>query len=81
MNFDLDASGKRLVQALALPWPQVYVPADNRTRRLWREGPGFPSYPRLLLIDRQGILRWDGGNPEGLDERINALLNAPGTGK
>ncbi len=81
LNFDSDASGKRLVQALALPWPQVYVPADDRTRRLWREGPGFPRYPRLLLIDRQGILRWDGGSPEELDERINALLDAPRLGK
>ena len=63
LNFDqARAHGERLVKALALPWPQVYVPGDDRTRRLWREGPDFPSYPKLLLIDRQGVLRWDGGN-------------------
>jgi RNA polymerase sigma factor (sigma-70 family) len=80
LNFDRDASGKRLVKAQALDWPQIYVPSDDRTRRLWQEGPGFPSYPRLLLIDRQGILRWDDGRPEELDQRINALLDAPRPG-
>ena len=55
----------------------MYVPADARTRHLWQEGPGFPTYPRLLLIDRQGILRWDIGIPEELDGRINALLALP----
>ncbi len=78
LNFDQARDhGERLVKALALPWPQVYVPGDDRARRLWRDGPGFPSFPRLLLIDRQGILRWDDGNPEELDERINTLLDTP----
>jgi thiol-disulfide isomerase/thioredoxin len=82
LNFDFDRTrGERLVKALALPWPQVFVPVDDRTRRLWADGPGFPSYPRLLLIDRQGILRWDGGSPESLDERTNAMLDAPRPGK
>jgi RNA polymerase sigma factor (sigma-70 family) len=70
---------EQLVKTLALPWPQVYVPGDDRTRRLWSDGPGIAS-PHLLLIDREGILRWYRG-PEGLKDRITALLDAPGGGK
>ena len=82
LNFDQDRNrAERLVQAMALPWPEVFVPADDHTRRLWSEGPGLPSYPRLLLIDRAGILRWDGGSPEELDERITKLLDAPHLGR
>lgn len=66
LNFDRDRGiAARLVKNLDLPWPQVYVPADDRTRRLWKEGPGLPSsYPRILIIDRDGILRHDGGLEE-----------------
>jgi hypothetical protein len=79
LNFDRDrAIGERLVKALALPWPQVFVPTgDLRTLRLWSEGPGFPRFPRFLLIDRDGILRWDGADPHELDQRISALIQAP----
>ena len=70
---------EQLVKTLALPWPQLFVPGDDRTRRLWSEGPGIAS-PHLLLIDREGILRWFGGD-EGLKERINALIDAPSVGK
>ena len=83
LNFDKDrATGERLVKALALPWPHVFVPTnDLRLLRLWSEGPGFPRYPRFLLIDREGVLRWDGGNPEELDQRISALLSYPRTAR
>jgi uncharacterized protein (TIGR03067 family) len=74
LNFDTDRGrAERVVQALALPWPQVFVPADDRARRLWKDGPGLPSYPRSLLIDRQGILRHD-GRPEELEAWIDSLL-------
>jgi thiol-disulfide isomerase/thioredoxin len=68
-----------LVKKLALPWPQVYVPGDDRTRRLWADGPGIAS-PHLLLIDRDGVLRWYGG-PEELEKRIGELLDAPRASK
>ena len=79
LNFDQDrASGERFVKAMALPWPQAFVPADPRTWNFWSKASGFPRFPGLLLIDRQGILRWDGGNAyEQRFERINALLDAP----
>jgi RNA polymerase sigma factor (sigma-70 family) len=79
LNFDKGRGPADLVvNSLALPWPQVYVAGDDRTRRLWSDGPGFPSYPRVLLIDRGGFLRWDGGTDE-LEKRIDKLLDAPRT--
>ena len=42
-------------------------------------GPGIAS-PHLLLVDREGILRWYGGEV-GLEGRINSLLDAPRVGK
>jgi uncharacterized protein (TIGR03067 family) len=76
LNFDRDhATAERLVKTLALPWPEVFVPVDDHTRRLWAEGTGIVNLPRLLLIDRAGLLRWDGTSPAELDERIAALLN------
>jgi RNA polymerase sigma factor (sigma-70 family) len=73
MNYDGDRErARRLVRAMALPWPQVFVP-DNATRSLWKEESGQPNFPRSLLIDRQGILRWDGG-PDELEARIDSLL-------
>jgi RNA polymerase sigma factor (sigma-70 family) len=73
LNFDDDPGrAERLVRALALPWPQVFVPGDC-TRRLWNEDSALPNFPRSLLIDRQGILRWDGG-PGELEARIESLL-------
>jgi len=81
LNFDQDRTkAERLIKAQALPWHQVFVPGDARTRRLWDEGPGLPSYPRLLLIDRDGVLRWD-GDPGELDERVAELLARPAMGK
>ena len=44
------------------------TPVDRR--------PGLRGTPRLFLIDRDGILRWDGG-PEELEKRITDLLDAP----
>jgi thiol-disulfide isomerase/thioredoxin len=74
LNFDTDrARAETLVKTLGLPWSEVYVPADDRTRDLWADGAGISGLPRLFLIDRQGILRWDGG-PHELEERITELL-------
>jgi thiol-disulfide isomerase/thioredoxin len=77
LNFE-DNRGRteRLIKAMALPWPQVFVPGDERTRRLWTDGPGLRGTPKLLLIDRQGILRWAGGSEE-LEKRIAELLDGP----
>jgi RNA polymerase sigma factor (sigma-70 family) len=77
INFDNDrARAEELVRTHGLPWTEVWVPDDDRTRRLWVDGPGIAGLPRLFLIDREGILRWDGGFPGGgdLEDKINSLL-------
>jgi RNA polymerase sigma factor (sigma-70 family) len=76
VNFDKDrARADKLVKTLGLPWAEVYVPNDDRTRSLWADGPGISGLPRVFLIDREGILRWQ-GKPEGLEERIDAMLKS-----
>ena len=67
---------EQLIKTLGLPWPQVIVSNDARTRRLWTDGPGLRGTPKLFLIDRDGILRWNGG-PDELEKRITDLLDAP----
>ena len=75
LNFDAGPGrGERLVRTMGLPWPQVFVPGDEPTRRLWKEGPGLPTFPRTLLIDRRGIQRGDGTTADVHEGRIEALL-------
>jgi len=60
IGFDQDTEkAAAAFEKLELPWPRVQVPADGQTHRLWWEAAGIRSLPRLLLIDRQGILRAD----------------------
>jgi thiol-disulfide isomerase/thioredoxin len=74
VNFDHNRERvEGLVKTLGLPWAEVYVPDDARTRGLWADGPGINDLPRLLLIDRQGILCWE-GRPGELEERVTDLL-------
>ena len=76
VNFDRDhATASRCVKTLALPWPEIFVPVDDRTRDLWVEGTGIAGLPRLFLVDRDGIFRWDGTSPMETEERIAALLD------
>ncbi len=74
VNFDKNrARADVLVTAIGLPWAEVYLPDDDRTRRVWAEGPGISNLPRLFLIDREGILRWEGG-PNDLERQIHEWL-------
>lgn len=79
VNFDNDLEvARKTLKTLALPWPEVFVPTDEHTRELWGTGTGIESLPRLLLIDRQGVLRYDGG-PDGIDEQVAKWLDGPGS--
>jgi RNA polymerase sigma factor (sigma-70 family) len=60
-----------------LPWPQVWVPSDDQTRNLWQEANRLEALPRLLLIDRDGILRADSHG--SLKEEIFKLIIRPVT--
>ncbi len=72
--FDQDATkGKKAVERLGLDWPQVMVPAEGKARELWATATGIDSIPRLLLIDRGGVLRAD-CTPGELESRIAKLI-------
>ncbi|MHB1561055.1 MAG: thioredoxin-like domain-containing protein, partial [Isosphaeraceae bacterium] len=74
VNFDRHpARTDELVRRLGLPWPEIYVSADDHTYSLWQDASGIHDLPRLLLIDRQGILRWD-GPPAELEKQVEAML-------
>jgi Thioredoxin-like len=64
---------KKTVESNGLDWPQVVVPADEGIRELWSEASGIEALPRLLIMDRSGILRADCG-PAELKEQITKLL-------
>jgi thiol-disulfide isomerase/thioredoxin len=73
--FDHDAEkARRTIKSKGLDWPQVLVPADEKTRGLWEEAAGIEALPRLLLLDRSGVLRADCG-PGELKDQIGKLLD------
>lgn len=68
---------KKACKRLSLDWPQVMVPSGNHQRDLWQKASGISSIPRLLVIDRDGILRVD--NPKNLDQEVDRLLRKSAT--
>jgi RNA polymerase sigma factor (sigma-70 family) len=73
LDKDAETVGKVCAKK-GLTWPQVFVPNDDKTRALWYEAAGLTSLPRLLVIDRQGILRAD-CRPDQLEEEITKWLD------
>jgi thiol-disulfide isomerase/thioredoxin len=59
-----------------LPWANVLAPTADDQRHLWYTATGTNSLPRLLLIDREGILRAD-TTPHALVGEIEKLLGNP----
>ncbi len=77
LNLDLTlAAAKRAIAKQALPWPNVPGPEDKNHRDLWAEATGTFAIPRLLLIDRNGILRAD-ILPDRLEAEIEKLMSTP----
>ncbi|MBI4551493.1 MAG: TlpA family protein disulfide reductase [Candidatus Latescibacteria bacterium] len=75
INFDQDWN--RAVQALQelnIPWAQVAVPNDRGVRELWYEVSSIRTLPRILVLDREGILRMDTLNPREAEAVIHQLL-------
>ncbi len=66
--------GQKVCDSLGLTYRQVWVPSEEKTRELWEKASGITSVPRVLLIDREGILRVDGHDM--LEEQIAKLLDA-----
>jgi thiol-disulfide isomerase/thioredoxin len=65
---------RKAAQENGMTWPQVLVPAKGKARQLWQDAAGIESIPRVLVIDRAGVLRIDG--PQKLEEAIARLLRA-----
>jgi RNA polymerase sigma factor (sigma-70 family) len=64
----LDAAGP-------VPWANVRVPRDLDDRELWQQASEILALPRVLVLDRRGVLRAD--PPSDLGETIASLLREP----
>jgi hypothetical protein len=62
------------VKELGVPWHQVMAPSEEAARDIWMRAMGVQSLPRLLLIDRDGILR-DDCKPDELESCVTKLIN------
>jgi RNA polymerase sigma factor (sigma-70 family) len=80
VSFDHDVKTvETALKVLRLPWPQVLVAADDETRELWQVGTGIDSLPRILVIDRDGILHAN-CDPKELEPVALKLLRCQGSG-
>ena len=60
ISLDRDvADAVRVYAERDIEWPLVFVPTDERTRDLWRRATDTYGIPRVLLIDREGVMRGD----------------------
>lgn len=76
IGLNLDSTltaARRGIAKHSLPWINVPGPENNSHRELWGEAAGIIYIPRLLLIDRDGILRAD-VPADKLDDEINKLI-------
>jgi predicted enzyme related to lactoylglutathione lyase/thiol-disulfide isomerase/thioredoxin len=75
LNWDREAGkAEEAVTSLGIEWPQVFVPADPETRDLWYQVSSIRTLPRILVIDRDGVLRVDTGSPLELESAVSALM-------
>jgi RNA polymerase sigma factor (sigma-70 family) len=75
IGINLNSQGrqtKSLGADVTAPWPEVVVPCDLTTRQLWVQASEILALPRMLVLDRRGILRAD--NPPHWPETIDRLL-------
>jgi len=63
---------QKVCKSQGLTWPQVWVPDEERLRELWQQACGIGAIPRVLLLDRRGILQADA--VDNLEENIAKLL-------
>jgi len=69
---------KRTIARQQLPWPNVLAPVEQSHYELWRQATGIfeTDIPRLLLLDREGVLRAD-ASPANLEAEIAKLMSKP----
>jgi hypothetical protein len=71
----VDDPGSKEKVAGPVPWANVRVPRDLADRELWELTSEIFALPRVLVLDRRGILRSD--TPRDLEAVITALLREP----
>jgi thiol-disulfide isomerase/thioredoxin len=77
VNHDNDVeTARRVIAEQKLPWANVIAPTDESQRSLWYSASGTQSLPRLLLIDREGVLRAE-VSPHQLEAEIEKLMAKP----
>jgi thiol-disulfide isomerase/thioredoxin len=75
VNMDLAAEkAQGAIAKEALPWPTVLAPINKEHRSLWQTAADIGPIPRLLLIDRKGVLRAD-ADPMNVFDEIHKLMN------
>lgn len=78
VNFDKSIDdARKAIEEKRLAWPHVHVPNEDAVRNLWYEASSFSTLPRLVVIDREGIVRAQ-CNPSDLLDTIEKQLGAQG---
>jgi thiol-disulfide isomerase/thioredoxin len=72
---DGNAARDKAIEENGISWKQAAVPKENDAQALWCKAMGLQAIPRLLLIDREGILRAD-CYPGGLETELTTVLQA-----
>jgi thiol-disulfide isomerase/thioredoxin len=57
-----------------ISWPLVVVPPGEEARELWKQAVRIESIPRLLVVDRKGVLRADLSAARDLERIVAGLL-------
>jgi hypothetical protein len=71
----VDGGSKDRATAEPVPWANLRVPRDQPERELWELASEIFALPRVLVLDRRGVLRHD--TPRDLEAAITALLREP----
>ncbi len=80
VNFDQSPEAmNRVVTRLDIAWPNAFVATDEDTRDIWHAATGIMSLPRVLLVDRKGVLRadFDTLKEDQLQTLVSRLLSEP----
>jgi thiol-disulfide isomerase/thioredoxin len=67
------AEACRVIAREQLPWPNVLAPVSRDRREQWQAASGAFALPRLLLLDRRGVLREMAG-PDKLETAVTKLM-------
>jgi hypothetical protein len=70
-----DAARDKAIEKNGMSWKQAVVPKENDAQQLWGKAMGLRAIPRLLLIDRDGILRADCDSSQ-LETELTTVLQA-----